>query len=77
MHAIPKPRFDATLNWGHVVIVVTFVVTAASQWYLTDYRLRLVEDSVKSLSGLVVNQARTDVRLDQVDRRLDRLESRP
>lgn len=76
MHAIPRPRFDATLNWGHVVIVVTFIVTAGSQWYLTDYRLRLVEESVKLLSGVVVAQARTDERLLQHDRRLDRLETR-
>lgn len=74
MHTLPRPRFDATLNWGHVVLAVTFIVTASSQWYLTDYRLRSVEDSIKSLAGITVQQALTAERLNQHDRRLDRLE---
>lgn len=75
MQAVPRPRFDATFNWGHVLIVVTFLVTAAGQWYMTDYRLKLVEDSVKGLSGIVVTQARTDERLIQHEWRLNRLET--
>ena len=76
MQSIPRPRFDATLNWGHMVIAVTFLVTAAGQWFLTDYRLRALEDSVKSLSALVVTTARIDERMNDYGRRLDKLETR-
>lgn len=76
MQAIPRPRFDPTVNWGHLVLAVTFLVTASTQWMLTDYRLKAVEDQVKSLSTLVVTAARIDERMIEIGRRLDRLESR-
>ncbi len=76
MQAIPRPRFDATFNWGHAIIAATFLVTAAGQWYLTDYRLRSLEDSVKSLSTIVVTTARIEERISEYGRRLDRLETR-
>lgn len=72
---IPRPRFDATFNFGHLVIATTFLVTAAGGWYLTDYRLKAVEDSVRSLSTLVVTTARIDERMTDYGRRLDRLET--
>lgn len=78
MQAIPRPRFEATLNWGHMAIVLTFIVTAAGQWYLTDYRLRSVEEQLKTglanLGTLVVTSARQDERLLEMSRRLERLE---
>jgi hypothetical protein len=81
VHAVPRPHFDATVNWGHVLIVVTFIITAAGQWYLTDYRLRSVEEQVKSglanLGTLVVTSARQDERISEFGRRLDRIERRP
>lgn len=81
MHAVPRPRFDPTLNWGHAAIIVTFVVTAIGQWYLTDYRLRSVEEQLKSglanLGTLVITSARQDERLSEFGRRLERLERRP
>lgn len=76
MQSIPRPRFDATLNWGHLVIAITFLVTAMGQWMLTDYRLKSVEDQVKSLSTLVVTTARIDERMMELGRRMDRLEAR-
>lgn len=76
MQSIPRPRFDATLNWGHMMIAITFLVTATGQWLLTDYRLKAVEDQVKSLSTLVVTAARIDERMNDYGRRLDRLEMR-
>lgn len=76
MQSIPRPRFDATLNWGHLVIAITFLVTATGQWMLTDYRLKSVEEQVKSLSTLVVTTARIDERMNELGRRVDRLEAR-
>lgn len=76
MSTPPSPKFDPSFNLGHVLMLVGFLVTAAGQWYLTDYRLSKVEEQIKGLSTVVIEYARVDERIKAQDQRIDRLERR-
>ena len=69
-----KPRFDPTINLGHIISLGGVIVVVAGGLYLTDYRLNALEKNVEKLSTVVIQAARTDERLKDHDRRLDMLE---
>ena len=69
-----RPRFDPTINLGHVLTAVAFVATLTGSWYLQDYRLSRLESQVERLSTIVIDNARIDERLKDHSRRLDWLE---
>lgn len=71
-----KPRFDPTINLGHIISLGGAMVVVAGSLYLTDYRLTTLERNVEKLSVVVIQAARTDERLKDHDRRLDSLERR-
>lgn len=75
MTDIPKPRFDPTINLGHIISMVLFIAALTGGWYLTDYRLSQLEFQVKNLSSIIVDNARLDERLKDIGRRVDRLEA--
>lgn len=70
------PRFDPTINLGHLLTAVVFVFTLGGVWYVTDHRLASVEKQITQLSTIVIEQARFSEWRAQIDRRLDRLEAR-
>ena len=43
-----KPRFDPTINLGHVISLGGVIVVVAGSLYLTDYRLNALEKNVES-----------------------------
>ena len=69
-----KPRFDPTINLGHVISLGGVIVVVTGSLYLTDYRLNALEKNVATLSTVVIQAARTDERLKDHGRRLDLLE---
>ncbi len=71
-----KPRFDPTINLGHVISLGGVIVVVTGSLYLTDYRLNALEKNVEKLSTVVIQAARTDERLKDHARRLDQLERR-
>jgi hypothetical protein len=71
-----KPRFDPTINLGHIISLGGVMVIVAGSLYLTDYRLNALEKNVEKLSTVVIQAARTDERLKEHDRRLEKLERR-
>lgn len=70
------PRFDPTINLGHLISLGGVIVVVGASLYLTDYRLNALEKNVEKLSIVVVQAARTDERLKDFGRRLDLLERR-
>jgi hypothetical protein len=71
-----KPRFDPTVNLGHIITFIGFFATIVGGWYVVDYRLASVEKQIERLSVVVIEQARIAEWRSQIDRRLDRLEVR-
>ena len=68
------PRFDPTINLGHLISLAGMMLVVAGSLYLTDYRLNALEKNVEKLSTVVIQAARTDERLKDHDRRLEHLE---
>lgn len=68
------PRFDPTINLGHVITAVCFVASLIGWWYIADYRLSAIERQVERLSTAVVEYVRFDERIKSHDRRIEALE---
>jgi len=76
-----KPRFDPTINYGHILTAATFIA-AGSATFLgmkielqnLDQRVAKIEATLQELANIVVVTARQDERLKAIERRVDRLE---
>lgn len=69
------PRFDATINLGHLLTLTGVVMAIVGGGFVADFRLAAVEKEVAKLSGLVVQEARFEERMIELARRIDRLEA--
>lgn len=83
-----RPRFDPTLNWGHILTAMSFFVFGIGAYYSVkadidkiEYRqvsmevsIRSMTETIKLLAEKTVTDARQDERLTAMDRRIDRLE---
>jgi hypothetical protein len=79
-----KPRFDPTINYGHVLTVSSFLIAAASAYYgmraelqNVDQRVAKIESTLQQVANVLVLSARQDERLIAIERRVDRLEQGP
>jgi hypothetical protein len=79
-----KPKFDPTINYGHVLTVVSFIVAGAGAYYgiraelqSVDQRVAKIENTLQELANVLVLTARQDERLIAIERRVDRLEQTP
>lgn len=77
----PKPRFDPTINYGHILTAVSFVIAGMAAYYgmkaelqNVDQRVAKIENTLQQLANVVVLTARQDERLNAIERRVDRLE---
>lgn len=71
-----SPRFDPTINLGHLISVTGVIIFVAGSFYLTDYRLSTLEKNVEKLSTVIVESARVDERMKDYGRRIELLERR-
>jgi len=76
-----KPVFDPTINYGHVLTVVSFMLAGAAAYYgmraelqSVDLRVAKIENTLQQLANVLVLTARQDERLIAIERRVDRLE---
>lgn len=77
----PKPRFDPTINYGHILTAVSFIVAGAGAYYgmkaellNVDQRVARIESTLQQLANVVVLTARQDEKLNAIERRVDRIE---
>jgi hypothetical protein len=76
-----KPVFDPTVNYGHVLTAVSFILAGIGAYYgmraemsSMDLRVAKIEITLQQLANVVVLSARQDERLIAIERRVDRLE---
>lgn len=77
----PKPRLDPTINYGHLLTVVSFIFAGAGAYYgmraellNVDQRVARIESTLQQLANVVVLTARQDEKLNALERRVDRLD---
>ena len=79
-----KPVFDPTINYGHVLTAVSFILAGLGAYYgmraelsNMDLRVAKIELTLQQLANVLVLSARQDERLIAIERRVDRLEQQP
>src|SRR3954469_1418286 len=72
-----KPVFDPTINYGHVLTVVSFMLAGAGAYYgmraelqSVDLRVAKIENTLQQLANVLVLTARQDERLIAIERRV-------
>ena len=76
-----RPRFDPTINYGHVLTAVSFIMAGIGAYFgmsaelrNVDQRVAKIENTLQQLANVLVLTARQDERLIAIERRVDRLE---
>ena len=76
-----KPMFDPTINFGHILTAMSFIIAGAGAYYgmraelqNVDQRVAKIESTLQQLANVIVTTARQDERLNAIERRVDRLE---
>lgn len=76
-----RPRFDPTINYGHVLTAVSFIMAGIGAYFgmsaelrNVDQRVAKIESTLHQLANVVVLTARQDERLIAIERRVDRIE---
>lgn len=70
------PRFDPTINLGHLVSLGGIIIAISGSWYLMDHRLATLERNMEKLSTVVIEYARLEQRISDQGRRIDKLETK-
>jgi len=77
----PKPKFDPTINYGHILTAISFIIAGTAAFFgmkaelqNVDQRVAKIEMTLQQLANVVVQTARQDERLNAIERRVDRLE---
>ena len=77
----PKPRLDPTINYGHILTIISFIMAGVGAYFglrgelqNVDLRVAKIESTLQQLANVVVLTARQDEKLTAVERRIDRIE---
>lgn len=68
------PRFDFTINLGHVITFGGLIVTMTIGWATFDGRLRAVEKTLETATATLVEQVRQGAQISAITDRVARLE---
>jgi len=72
-----RPRFDPTINLGHLITFVGFLATGFGAWATLDKRLVVLEENRKTQTAIDQSQdARYDYGIRQLQNHLDRMDSK-
>jgi hypothetical protein len=78
------PKFDPTINYGHVLTALSIVIAGTGAYYgmsselhNVDQRVAKIEATLQQLANVMVLTARQDERIIAIERRVDRLEEAP
>lgn len=69
------PRFDFTINLGHVLTFGGLIITMAAGWAAFDGRLRAVEKTLETATATLIEQVRQGTELRLLTSRVDRIEN--
>ncbi len=76
-----KLRLDPTINYGHILTVVSFIMAGVGAYFglrgellNVDLRVAKIESTLQQLANVVILTARQDEKLTAVERRVDRIE---
>lgn len=77
----PKLRLDPTINYGHILTVVSFIIAGVAAYFglkgellNVDHRVAKIESTLQQLANVIVLTARQDEKLNAIERRVDRIE---
>ena len=80
---MPSVKFDPTINAGHFLTFAGMIVGALGiytgmriELSQVDYRIIQVEKTLDKLSAIIAADARQDVRIDELGRRIEELVKR-
>jgi phage-related minor tail protein len=68
------PRFDFTINLGHVISVGSVIVVMIGGWVAFDYRLKAVESTLANFTQTLIEQVKQGRDLAAIENRVSRLE---
>lgn len=76
-----RPLFDPTINYGHLLTVISFIAAGAAAFLgmkaelqNVDHRIAKIENTLQQLANVVVLTARQDEKINAMDRRISQLE---
>ncbi len=75
MSDFPKPRFDPTINLGHLISLGGILFALTGSWWLMDHRIASLERQIDKLAVIVVDSAILRQQVQDHGRRIDRLET--
>jgi hypothetical protein len=76
-NTLTHPRFDPTINLGHLMTLSAVIITIIGGAYVFDYRLNAIEKQLEKMQSVFLATAVFEERLNSLTRRIDTLEARP
>lgn len=71
---LARPRFDPTINLGHVITLSAVIVSIIGGAYLFDYRLNAIERQIEKLQSVFLDTAIVKEQMNGFGKRIDALE---
>lgn len=68
------PRFDFSINFGHMLSIGAIIITMIAGWVNFDGRLRAVEKTLETATATLIEQVKQGAELRALASRVDRLE---
>lgn len=68
------PRFDFTINLGHVISIGSVIIVMVAGWVNFDGRLRAVEATLATATQTLIEQVKQGRDIAALDNRLARVE---
>lgn len=74
---LTHPRFDPTINLGHILTMGAVIVSLIGGAYVFDYRLQSIEKQIEKLQSVLLDTAIVKEQITGLSRRIDTLERNP
>jgi hypothetical protein len=71
-----SPKFDPTINLGHVITLSGVVLAIVASYYSFSSRLTSVEFQINRIASVLESTIRQEEQVKSLNQRMDRLEAR-
>ena len=75
-------KFDPSINAGHILTFCGFIAAGTAAYYgarielsIVDQRLKAVEGQITKMADVLVQDARQDMRIISLEKRMNRVET--